>query len=173
MYVANMLLSNAVSHRLATSAASELAERERSGNRKFFTVYPASSGSSIWKARLRTRPTTAYEMHGALYLISLALCGHVTSISALIFLWQGGKLSSRYWLACLSHICYRAVRERELLHIPSILQGILLLWGRQRFYLRRLCLNDVGGSLECGKLQRWCQVLPNIFVGACDLIFEV
>ena len=59
VYVVIVLLYTAVSHHPITSTASELAERERSGNSKIFTVSLNPSGSLVLKVRLRMRPATA------------------------------------------------------------------------------------------------------------------
>ena len=91
-YVVSVLMSNAVSHCLATIAASEFSERGRLGDRKIFTVYLKSSGSSVWKARLGISATTACEMSGVLYLIYLALCIHVISIDTLTFSLENGEI---------------------------------------------------------------------------------
>ena len=53
-----MLLSNSMSHRLDTSAALDLAERERLGNRKILTVSPTPYGYSVWNDSLISIPTT-------------------------------------------------------------------------------------------------------------------
>ena len=70
VYVFSMLLSNTVSHRLSTSATSELSERERERleNRKIFNVSPTPSEYYVRKARLSMRTTTSQYMHGALYI---------------------------------------------------------------------------------------------------------
>ena len=58
VYFVIVLLYTAVSHHPITSAASELAERERLGNSKIFTVSLNPYGSLVLKVRLRMRPAT-------------------------------------------------------------------------------------------------------------------
>ena len=106
-----MLASNDVSHCRVTMEASELAERERSGNMKMLTMLFTQSGSSVRKWITRRRTSTVWVTRGALHRRARAISLYAISKVGRAFSFVSGdkvfQILSRSSGPCTLEILYR------------------------------------------------------------------